>query len=55
MQLGAGQGLAGFVAPAEGYVGQLLATFEDFPPQLSNFSYGIEDVLAMLQSVSQPP
>jgi len=50
----AGQGLAGFVAPAEGYLGQFLATFEKFPPRQSTVSYDIEDVLAMLQSVSQP-
>jgi arylsulfatase len=42
---------AALLAPAEGYVGQLLATFEDFPPRDAGSTASVEAVMQML---SQP-
>lgn len=40
---------AGFAAPAQGYIGQFLATFEEFPPRESTGEYSIDAVMEMLQ------
>lgn len=40
---------SGFVAPAQGYVGQYVATFGEFPPRESTGEYSIDAVLEMLQ------
>ncbi len=45
---------ADLVEPAQGYIGQFMATFEDFPPAEATRGYGIEAVMEMLQIASPP-
>jgi len=42
-----------FVAPAEGYLGQFVATFEEFPPRQRSAGFSIEEVIEMLQSAHE--
>ena len=45
----------GFVAAAQGYVGQYLATFTEFPPRESSGEYSIDVVMEMLQLAAPSP
>ncbi len=44
-----------FLVPAQVYVGQFLATFEEFPPRQKAASFSIDQVMEKLQTTTGSP